>query len=170
MNDWEVQKPDVVSSADNDSNIITVADIIGRNDEDKFLDFDMTEIQDLVSNLQSVGVDDIAHAMLLQQQSLRCADILSEYIGKIIKTISYLESKLSRKKNEVALNYTPPSGTRASIELRKMAGESDEEVEEILLKIAKAKGAKSLLEKKYDIVVKAHHYYKDIAAGLRRTI
>lgn len=175
MSDWDVEKPETpeVSATDVVNNIgdkITVADLLGEDDENKFLTFDLTEVQNLVSNLQSEGVDDLGHAMLLQQQALRCADILSEYLGKVVKTISFLDAKISSKKNNVALNYSPPSGTRPSIELRKMAGESDEEVEELQLKYAKAKGAKSVLEKKYDIVVKAHHHYKDIAMGLRRTI
>jgi hypothetical protein len=170
---WDIQKPEGLDNKDLDKlddNRITVAHIIGTDDEDKFLEFDLTEIQNLVSNLQSIGVDDLGHAMHLQQQALRCADILSEYLGKIVKTISYLDAKLSSKKNSVALNYSPPNGTRPSIELRKMAGESDEEVEKLSLKLAKAKGTKSVLEKKYDIVVKSHHHYKDIATGLRRTI
>jgi len=175
MSDWDVQKPDSPEGSDevvlkNIGNKVTVADLIGGDDEDKFLTFDLTEVQNLVSNLQSDGVDDLGHAMLLQQQALRCADILSEYLGKIVKTISFLDAKISSKKNGVALNYSPPAGTRPSIELRKMAGESDTEVEELQLKYAKAKGAKSVLEKKYDIVVKAHHHYKDIAMGLRRAI
>lgn len=173
MSDWDVQKPDTTKMSevtDENSDRVTVADLIGNSDEDKFLDFDLTEVQNLVSNLQSLGVDDLGHAMHLQQQALRCADILSEYLGKIVKTISFLDAKLSSKKNSAALNYSPPQGARLSIELRKMAGESDPEVEELQVKLAKAKGTKSVLEKKYDIVIKAHHHYKDIAMGLRKTI
>jgi hypothetical protein len=149
--------------------LITVADIIGTTDEDQFMDFNLTEVQTLVSNLQSLGVDDVTQAENLQQQALRCADILSEYIGKLIKTVAFLEAKASSKKNQVSLNYEV-GGTKTSIELKKMAGESDPSVEELLLKIAKAKGAKAVIEKKYDIVIKAHHHYKDMAAGMRKTI
>ena len=160
---WEVEKPEVAER-------ITVADVIGREDYDKFLDFDLTEVQNLVSNLQSTGCDNAAIAMNLQQQALRCADILSEYLGKIVKTMSYLDAKIVTKKNSIALHYSNPNSPKPSIELRKMAAEADEDVEELTLQLAKAKGTKSVLEKKYDIVVKAHHHYKDIATGLRRTI
>ena len=57
-----------------------------------------------------------------------------------------------------------------SIELRKMAAESDPKVLDIETKIAKVKGAKTVLEKKFDIIIKSHHHYKDIANGLRKTI
>ncbi len=170
MSDWDIQKPDEPEVSEIKDGRVTIEDIIGKENEDKFLKFDLTEVQNLVSNLQSLGVDDINHAMHLQQEALRCADILAEYLGKIVKTISYLEAKLSSKKNSVALNYDPPTGTRPSIELRKMAGESDSEVEELQVKLAKAKGAKSVLDRKFDIVVKSHHHYKDIAMGLRKTI
>lgn len=172
---WDVQKQETSEEVKNiiaskHSDKVTVNDLIGSDDDEKFLNFDLTEVQNLVSNLQSIGVDDIGHAMELQQTALRCADILSEYIGKIVKTISFLDAKLSSKKNKVALNYESLTHNRTSIELKKMAGESDPEVEDIALQIAKAKGAKSVLEKKYDIVIKAHHHYKDIANGLRRSI
>jgi hypothetical protein len=153
-----------------DEQQITVADIIGTSDEDQFMEFNLTEVQALVSNLQSLGVDDVTQAENLQQQALRCADILAEYIGKLIKTVAFLEAKANSKKNSVALRYEVSGGVKTSIELKKMAGEADPEVEDLQLKIAKAKGAKAVIEKKYDIVIKAHHHYKDMAAGMRKTI
>lgn len=152
-----------------DTETVTILDLIGADDEEQFLDFDLTEVQALVSNLQSIGVNDVSHAENLQQQALRCADILSEYSGKLTKTVAYLESKISARTNRVALEYDSGQA-RTSIELRKMAGESDSQVEELELRLAKAKGAKALLDKKYDIVIKAHHHYKDIASGMRRSI
>jgi hypothetical protein len=51
-----------------------------------------------------------------------------------------------------------------------MAGESSDELLALETSLAKAKGAKALLEKKYEIIIKSHHYYKDIANGLRMTV
>lgn len=148
----------------------TVKDIVGAIGEDEFSDFDLTEVQIVLNNLQSIDAIDLAHAELLSQQSLRCADILSEYLAKIVKTVSYLESKINSTKNKISLEYAAPDGSRTTVEMKKWAGESSPKVEELQEKLAGAKGTKSLLEKKYDIVIKAHHHYKDIAAGLRRTI
>lgn len=152
-----------------DNSRVTLESLLGLNDED-FLNFNLTEIQNVLSFLNRTDVYDLAHAEALQQQSLRGADILSEYLGKIIKTVGILEAKTNTLKNRVALEYTSPDGTRTTADMKKQAGESSPEVEKLLIKLAQAKGAKSLLEKKYDILIKAHHHYKDISAGLRKTI
>ncbi len=149
---------------------VRVSDLLGPASEDEFSDFDLTEIQIVLSNLQSIDAIDLSHAELLSQQSLRCADILSEYLGKMVKTVSYLESKINSTKNKISLEYSDPTAPRTTIEMKKWAGESSPKVDSLQEKLAGAKGTKSLLEKKYDIVIKAHHHYKDIAAGLRRTI
>lgn len=148
----------------------TVRDIVGAIGEDEFNDFDLTEVQIVLNNLSSIDAIDLSHAELLSQQSLRCADILSEYLAKIVKTVSYLESKINSTKNKISLEYAAPDGSRTTVEMKKWAGESSPKVDELQEKLAGAKGTKSLLEKKYDIVIKSHHHYKDIAAGLRRTI
>jgi hypothetical protein len=147
----------------------TIGNIIGLEAEDEFLEFDLTEIQGLLKNLQNTDNIDLAHAEKLAQQCLRCADILAEYLGKLIKTVGYLESKVGSTKNRVSLEYEHPGG-RTTAELRKSAGEASPEVEELQIKLAKAKGSKSLVEKKFDIIIKSHHHYKDLAAGLRKTI
>lgn len=149
---------------------IRVSDLVGALGTDEFLDFDLTEVQTVLNNLQTIEAIDLAHAELLSQQSLRCADILSEYLAKMVKTVSYLEGKINSTKNKISLEYTAPDGARTTVEMKKWAGESSPTVEGLQEKLAGAKGTKSLLEKKYDIVIKAHHHYKDIAAGLRRTI
>jgi len=163
MDNWTPEKPEI-------SKKITVGDVLGDSLEDAYLNFDITEIQELVGRLQNTNVPDLAHAEYLQQQALRCADILSEYIAKLVKTIHYLDSEVSRVKNQTALNYTPKDGTRMSIELRKMAGEASQEVNDLQIKVARAKGSKVILDKKYEIIIKSHHHYKDIASGLRRTM
>lgn len=149
---------------------VTVRELIGTEDFEEFLDFDMSEVQAIVKRLQSEDVLTLAEAERLQQESLRAADVLSEHLAKVHKTIHFLDSKVSSIKNKVALDYEPPAGTRISIELRKMAGESNDEVSAMEIKLSQAKGAKTLLEKKYDIIIKTHHHYKDIAGGLRKTV
>lgn len=177
MDNWEPEIPAIAKEkkdGNNDSLLnqgkYTVSDLIGGNVEEAFLNFDLTEIKELLSNLQNTDTPDLSHVELLQKQSLRCADLLANYLGKLTKTISLLDSKMTSKKNKVSLEYKAPEGSRTSIELRKMAGESSDDVQELASTLAKAKGAKSALDKKYDIVVKLHHYYKDIAAGYRKTI
>lgn len=148
---------------------VSLGDLLGDQLEEDFITFDMTEIQEVLMKLQETDAIDLAHAELLQQQSLRGADILIEYLGKIVKTVGYLEAKVNRTKNAVSLAYTAPEG-RTTAEMKKWAGESSPEVEEVQIKLAKAKGSKIVLERKYEILVKSHHHFKDIAAGMRRTI
>ncbi len=149
---------------------VKLGDFIGSKLEEDFLDFDLSEIQQVLKELQETSAIDLAHAELLQQQSLRGADVLSEYLGKIVKTIGYLEAKVNSTKNKVSLEYQAPEGSRTTADMKKWAGESSSEVEEIQIKLAKAKGSKLVLERKYEILIKSHHHYKDIAGGLRRTI
>jgi hypothetical protein len=149
---------------------VRLGDLLGDELEEEFVSFDLTEIQQVLTKLQYTDAIDLAHAELLQQQSLRGADILTEYLGKIVKTVGYLETKVNATKNKAALNYQEPNGNRTTSDMKKWFSESAPEVEEVQIKLAKAKASKMVLEKKYDILIRSHHHYKDIAAGLRKTI
>jgi hypothetical protein len=152
------------------SDNVRLGDLLGNQLEEDFAEFDLTEIQQVLSKLQIEEAIDLVHAEMLQQQSLRGADILTEYLGKIVKTVGYLETKVNSTKNKVSLEYSAPDGSKTTADMKKWAGESSPDVEAVQIKLAKAKGSKIVLEKKYDILIRAHHHYKDIAAGLRRTI
>lgn len=166
MTDWEEELPKTKLLGR-----VTVADLIGDKIEEAFLDFDLSEVQKVVCKLQSEDAPTLAQAESLQQEALRAADVLSEHLAKLHKTIHYLTAKTSSLKNKIALNYELPPGTRGQgLDLRKMAGESSDEVMELEIALAKAKGAKTVLERKYEIIIKSHHHYKDIASGLRKTI
>jgi hypothetical protein len=149
---------------------ITLGELIGDALEDEFASFDLTQIQSVLATLNNTDAIDLAHAEMLQQQSLRGADIVSEYLGKLIKTVSFLETKLNSAKNRVALNYKSPDGSRTTADMKKQAGESAPEVEELSFRLAKAKGSKSVLEKKYDVLIRSHHHYKDISAGMKKSM
>lgn len=149
---------------------VRLKDFLGENLEEEFLNFDLTEIQEVLEGLKQTDIIDIAHAELLQLQALRGADILTEYLAKIVKTVSYLESLVSSTKNKVSMNYTAPDGARTTLDMKKWAGEVSQEVLEVQERLASAKGSKVFLEKKYDILIKLHHHFKDIAGGLRKSI
>lgn len=149
---------------------VRLGDFLGSELEEDFTQFDFTEIQKVLEKLQNDDAIDLAHAELLQQQSLRGADIITEYLGKIVKTVGYLETKVNSTKNAVSLAYQAPDGSRTTADMKKWAGESSPLVEEVQIKLAKAKASKIVLEKKYDILIRSHHHYKDIANGLRKTI
>ena len=148
----------------------TLSDLInGDKFDDEFLKFDLTEIQSVLSALKSEDAIDIAHAEHLQRKALRGADIVSEYLGIITKMISYYESKLNSAKNKASLDYTAPEG-RTTAEMKKWAGECSPDIEPWQDKLAKAKAGKVVLSNKYDILIREHHNYKDIANGIRRGI
>jgi len=149
---------------------ITLGAMIGTKLEEEFVSFDLTEIQEILNGLQNTNAIDLAHAEALQQRALRGADIITEYLAKLVKTVSYLESKYNSTKNKMSLEYKATDGSRTTVEMKKWAGEAAPEVEELAIKLAQAKGSKSILEKKYDILIKLHHHYKDIATGLRKSI
>jgi hypothetical protein len=149
---------------------VSLGDLMGNDLEEDFKNFDLTEIQYVLSKLQNEDAIDLSHAEMLQQQALRGADILTEYLGKIVKTVGYLEAKVNTTRNKASLEYKSPDGSKTTTDMKIWAGNASEEVEIILIKLAKAKGSKAVLEKKYDILIRSHHHYKDIAAGLRKTI
>ena len=149
---------------------VRLGDFLGNELEENFIDFDLTEIQQVLIKLQDTDAIDLSHAELLQQQALRGADVITEYLGKIVKTVGYLETKVNSTKNKSALGYTAPDGTRTTSDMKKWYSESAPEVEEVQIRLAKAKASKVVLEKKYDILIRSHHHYKDIASGLRKTI
>ena len=149
---------------------IRLGDLLGSELESDFSDFNLTEIKNVEKALNSTSAIDLVHAELLQQQALRGADLLIEYMAKMVKTVSYLESKVLSTKNKVSLEYLAPNGGKTTLDMKKWAAEVSPEVDLMQAKLAGAKGSKLYLDKKYDIMIKAHHLYKDIAAGLRRTI
>lgn len=147
-----------------------LVDFVGENLEENFLEFDLTEIQIVLQALEAGEPIDLVHAEHLQQLALRGADVLTNYLGKIVKTVSYLETKVNSAKNRAALNYQEPNGNKTTADMKKWYSESAPEVEEVQLKLVKAKASKVVLEKKYDLLIRSHHHYKDIASGLRKTI
>lgn len=149
---------------------VKLGDFIGVSLEENFMDFDLSEIQDVLMQLRNNDAIDLAHAELLQQQSLRGADILTEYLGRIVKAIGVLEAKINTAKNKAALEYKAPDGARTTTDMRIWYSAIAPEVEELQIALSKAKASKMVLDKKYDIIIKNHHYYKDIAAGLRKSI
>lgn len=149
---------------------VRLGDLIGSNPEEEFRNFDLTEVQQVLNQLQEVDAIDLAHAEFLQQQALRGADILVEFMAKVVKTVGYLEAKVNSTKNKVSLEYVAPDGARTTADMRRWAADTSPEVENVQNRLAEAKGAKVALERKFDIIVKAHHHYKDIATGLRKTI
>lgn len=150
--------------------IVTVKDIIGNGFDDEFEDFDMTEIQELVSELQSNQLPDLASSEYMMQRSLRCADLIGEYLCKLVKLVSYYEALANKTKYAVALAYEDPKGGKTTQEAKKWAGESSVELLEIEIKIAKIKGAKAVLEKKFEIVIRMFHSIKDMASGMRKSL
>jgi len=149
---------------------VRLGDFVGDKLEEDFADFDLTEIQEVLASLEVEDAIDLSHAEQLQQKALRGADILTEYLGKIVKTVGYLESKINSVKNAESLAYKAPDGSRTTTDMKIWAGNSSPEVERISILLAKAKASKMVLEKKYDILIRSHHHYKDIAQGLRKTI
>jgi hypothetical protein len=149
---------------------VTVNDYIDGDLDGAILNFSLVEVQEVINALQSEDTPTIVEAEKLQLMALRGADILSEIIGKLHKTIHYLDAKTASVKNKASLNFVPPAGVRDSIELRKIAGTASDELLDVEISLSKAKGAKALLEKKYEIIIKSHHYYKDVANGLKLTI
>jgi hypothetical protein len=149
---------------------VRLGDLVGSEMEEDFLQFDLTDIQQVLENLREIEAIDLSHAEQLQQQALRGADILTGYLGKIVKTVGYLESKVNSTKNKVSLEYTAPEGSKTTLDMKKWAADVSPEVEEVQNRLAVAKGSKLVLERKYEILVKAHHHFKDIAQGLRKSI
>lgn len=148
----------------------TLGQLIGTDLIEDFNNWDFSEVEKVLQQLAMAEVPDLSHAELLQQQALRGADIISEYLSKMVKTVSYLESKLNSVKNRAALDFKPEEGQKATADMRKQFGESAPEVDQLSAQLARSKGAKVLLEKKFDLIIRAHYQYKEVAAGLRRTI
>lgn len=147
----------------------TLGQIIGANLTDDFDSFDFTLIQNILATLALDEAIDIAHAEMLQQKSLHAADMVSEYMAKLVKMVSFLETKINSTKNKVALEYKAQDG-KTTADMKKQAGESSPEVESLGMQLARAKGTKVLLEKKYDVLIRSHHHYKDIANSMRKGI
>jgi len=145
-----------------------LSNFIGKTFDDNFEEFDLVEIQQVLASLKSEEpIVDISKCEWFQQKALRGSDVISEYLGKIVKLTSFFESKINSAKNKAALEYTAKEG-RTTAEMKKQAGECSPDIEQWVEKLAKVKAAKTLLEKKYDTLVRTHYHYKEIANGLRR--
>jgi hypothetical protein len=147
----------------------TLGEFIGSDLEENFASFDITEVQQVLANLADGDPIDLAHAEQLQQQTLRAADLLIEYLGKLTKSIGYYETRVNSVKNKASLDYQAKEG-KTTTDMKIWAGNCAPEVEEIQIKLARAKASKLVLEKKYDVVIKSHHYYKELTMGMRRGV
>jgi hypothetical protein len=149
---------------------VRLGDFMGTELEEDFMNFDLTEVELVLENLRDIDAIDLIHVEVLQQQALRGADVITGYLGKMVKTIGYLEAKVNSTKNKVSLEYKAPDGAKTTLDMKKWAADVSPEVETVQIKLASAKGSKLVLDRKYEILVKSHHHFKDIAAGLRKTI
>lgn len=149
---------------------VRLGDVLGKELEADFDNFNLSEIQQVLDSLRDIDAIDLAHAELLQQQALRGADVLIEYMAKVVKTVGYLETKVNSTRNKVSMEYQAPEGARTTLDMKKWAADVSPEVEQVQIKLASAKGSKVYLERKYDVLIKAHHHFKDIAGGMRKTI
>lgn len=141
---------------------------LGFNDIEEYENFDISEAQYVLKKLAIEQPMDLAEYEKLQQRSLYAADLLVEYMTKLNKTISILENKIDVKRSKVFLEYKSPDG-KTTAEMRKSASESDSEISLLNEQVGKAKGAKFFLDKKYELLIKAHHHYKDLASSIRNT-
>jgi hypothetical protein len=146
----------------------SVTNIIGEDDVDDFLNFNLTSIQGVISKLSLDQAVDEANALMLQQYALLAADKILEFIAKTTKTAHNLEHQANQAYNLAALNFKPSDGSKPTMEMRKMAGEADPAVYTIQMRIGKAKGLKAALDRKYDVLIKAHHHFKDIVNSHRK--
>lgn len=149
---------------------ITLGNIIGSKDIEDFEDFELTEVQAVLKALGSDQPFDLGQSEFLQQRSLYASELLIDMIAKLVKTSVFLESKINSVKNKIALEYKTTDGTRLTADLRRQAGECAPEVEALTFKLAKAKGAKIALEKKYDVLSKMHYHLKELAATQKQSI
>ena len=148
----------------------TLEEFIGEGMEDDFLDFDLSEIQEILNNLKNTNAIDLAHSEYLQQRCLNGADVLIEYLGKLTKMAGFYETKINTAKNKASLEYQSPDGKKASTDIRIWAGAVAPEVEELQIKMAKIKASRLVIEKKYDLLIKAHHHWKSISDGYKKSI
>lgn len=148
----------------------TLGQLVGSDLIEDFSNWEFSEIEIVLQALSKEDATDLKQVEKLQRESLRGADLISDYLSKMVKTVSFLESKLNSVKNKAALDYSPPKeGSRVTADVRRLVAESAPEVEEISGQLARCRGAKVFLEKKFDILIRAHYFYKEVAGGLRRT-
>src|ERR1039457_1607173 len=145
----------------------TLGNLLGSEMVDKFEDFDLTEIQNVLKSLANENANDLAHSDFLQQKCLYAANLLVDYLAQLVKSVSYLEGKVNSTKNKAALDYKSGE-SKITADMRRSASESDPEVEKLNIALSRAKGAKVMIEKKLDILIKSHHFYKDISSGMRK--
>lgn len=144
----------------------TLGALLGAHDEEEFESYDLTEVKGVLQNLKLDAIDE-GMALFLQQKTLRGADILSVYLARLIKTIAILEAKVTAAKNKASLDYKAVDG-RTTADMKKYAGESDPGVEKLQIRLGRAKGAKQAIASKYEILLKSHHHFKDLALGYRQ--
>jgi hypothetical protein len=93
----------------------TLGEFIGEGMEDDFLDFDLSEIQEILNNLKNTNAIDLAHSEYLQQRCLNGADVLIEYLGKLTKMAGFYERLIQRRIKQAWNIRAPMEKKRAPI-------------------------------------------------------
>ena len=138
------------------------------NTEIDLENFDLTEVQEIISEMREMEVIDLAHADLKQQMCLFLADKLNDHCAVLTKQISKLESNLSVEKNKASLDYKAEEG-KTTTDMKVWAGNCAPKVIEIQNSLASLKGVLFLLSKKSDLVLKSFYYFKALSDSYRRT-
>jgi hypothetical protein len=141
-------------------------DMVNSSTDEQFLNFSLDDIQAILTSLQNTEVPDLAHAELMQQRALIGANMVCDFLAKVVKIVSSLDNKINSMRSTYAINYRI-DGKVPAADVRTLALKSCPDVSDLEELLSNAKASKSFLERKYDILIKTHHHYKDIAAGLR---
>ena len=145
----------------------TVRDIVGDCDlEEEFDTISLDEVNVVLDELNSCSIHDVAHAEYLQQKALACANYLANHLSRIVKIASFLESQISTQRNKTAAYYTRDD-VKVTNDLRIFAAKACPEAAMLENKLSRVKGIKLLLEKKYDLLLKCHYYFKEIASSFK---
>ncbi len=146
-----------------------IRDIIGDKMEEDFLEFDYTYIQETLNEVSNSATPNLAMAEYLQFKCLSAADVLIEYSGKLIKYSTYLDNKITSMRNRHAMEFYA-ANPKAAADIRAMSLKSCPDADELENTSAQLKGTRAIIEKKFDLLIKAHHHYKEVASRLNRMI
>jgi len=139
-----------------------IKDEIGETFEDDFMEFDLTLVHDLLDDINNNSAPDLYQAEDLRRRTIVGMRMLTQYEGRLIKITNYLNSKIPAIRSKYAIHYTNEGKKDPTDKTRDYAFKSCPDAEPFEKTLAQATAARTVVQKKYELLSKAHYMYRDL--------
>lgn len=142
-------------------------DWIGKDPIDEFSTIDVSEVDRILNELNSVLAHDYPTALHMAKEALRAYCLLTDILARLVKSIDVLSAQINNKRYKI-MSEAGGEGAKVTVEMRKAAAEKDPQILQAEIQLAYLKGLKVAVEKKQNVLYAQHYMFKDIMSEQKK--